>query len=377
MYFEKFMNGGVAAMEPVSHIDILLSAQEAIEETYEAEMALMEEEGGAYIQAAQFGSEGIGDAAAAIGEKAKELGSAILKKIEEFIRKVKAFLSNFINSMRQGAIVSTLKSAISKAEKRLKATDSDWAQNSPDPKKVTAWNSDVTSTLNRTLFVTSEAVNDLVEGTKKSLAKAKKAWGDKNAPMNYEYDTTAKDGHIRVPSGSGASTSAASFLDSDLLGVADAMSHSSSSAVKSAGTAPGSASASARVTKWLGPLSGFDKFFRVTDRKTNMQIAKDAAAAAGQIINSMQKDPVLQAYRAVQELEREIGAARGLANDAGKDGSKQAKALKKLQGIVHKSGTTATLMARKQLGSWKTIAALNVRMFSMAGSKERDDYKED
>lgn len=363
MYFEKFMNGGVAAMEPVSHIDILLSAQEAIEETCEAEMALMEEEGGAYIQAAQLGSEGIGDAAAAIGEKAKELGSTILKKLEEFIRKVKAFLSNFINSLRQGAIVSTLKSAVAKAEKRLKATDSDWAQNSPDPKRVTTWNADVKQLVSRTLFVTKEAVTELVEGTKRSMAKLNKAWNDKNAPMSEDFNATTSN--------------VTAFLDPGLDGVANAMAHSSTGAIKKAAGQKTEYGADGRVTKWLGPMDGIEKEFEVNANKTNMQIARDAANAAQRLINSMQNDPVLLAYRIVQEIEKELSAARGLAKDAGKDGAKQAKALKKLQTLVHKSGTTATLMARKQLGSWKTIAALNVRMFSLAGSKERDDYKED
>ena len=359
MYFEKFTNGGVAAMEPVSHIDILLSAQEAMQETYEAELALMEEEGGAYIQAAQFGSEGIGDAAAAIGEKAKELGSAMLKKLEEFIRKVKAFLSNFINSLRQGAIVSTLKSVVAKAEKRLKATDSDWYENAPAPAKVSKWNTEAKSVVSRTYFITETAVNALINGTTKTNKKINDQYSkDNGAIMNARPDEA---------------------IDPDLDAVSKAISGSSNPDVWGSGSA-GSASkgsSTSGATKWLGPLEGFSTQFDIAANANNPAIARSAVRTATNIISSMQKDPVLNAYRVVQELEKQVAAARGLAKDAGKDGSKQAKFLKKLQNLVHKSGTTATLMARKQLGSWKTIAALCVRMFSVAGSKEQDDYKED
>jgi hypothetical protein len=347
-------------MEPVSHIDILLSAQEAMQETYEAELALMEEEGGAYIQAAQFGSEGIGDAAVAIGEKAKELGSAMLKKLEEFIRKVKAFLSNFINSLRQGAIVSTLKSVVAKAEKRLKATDSDWYENAPAPAKVSKWNTEAKSVVSRTYFITETAVNALISGTTKTNKKINDQYSkDNGAIMNARPDEA---------------------IDPDLDAVSKAISGSSNSDISGIGAGGGSASAGSATkgaTKWLGPLEGFATAFDIASSANNPAIARSAVRTATNIISSMQKDPVLNAYRVVQELEKQVAAARGLAKDAGKDGSKQAKFLKKLQNLVHKSGTTATLMARKQLGSWKTIAALCVRMFSVAGSKEQDDYKED
>jgi hypothetical protein len=370
MYFDKFMDGSYAADQNVSHVDILVMACEGAEFCGDAEVALIEEDGRLCMT---VGAEGIGDAMAAVADRAKEVGTQIWKWLVEFVRKVRAFVSQAIVSLRSGAIVTTLKRIVAKA--KAKSKNDDWKENAPNPKRVTQYNIDLARALQNIYFVSEEAVTALKMSSGKVFDKLNAAIGksdainggdDKNWTNGHDSDGGVVD-NIITEMGKVASTP-------DNGGYKNFVPKAEN---KMTGTNP-----SSHNSKWLfridrGATKPVAEKLKVSSSANNDQIIDDVLDCANRLINSMRDDPILKLYDSIQLLDKEVGLVKKLAADAGKEGSKELKKIKKIQKAVSKVGTTCTLFCRRQLGSYKKVAALIMRKFSLAGSMEKDDYNED
>ena len=356
MYFEQFANGG-ASVEPVSHVDILTMACEGAEFCGEAEVALIEEDGRLCMT---VGAEAIGDAMAAVADKAKEVGTKIWKWLVEFARKVRAFVSQAIVSLRSGAIASALKRIIAKAS--AKAKNDDWKENAPKPERVTKWNVESKKAINGIWFITKTAVDKFLTQTDKAFKKLNTQMG-KSEAFGGSYDENQNDNVGELES----------ILD-EIPKITDENGHTTGYSNKEHDNV-GTKGAN---SKWLERLDGnFVHALELESNQNNEQIIRSALAAAKLLIGKMQADPILKCYDAIKLLDTEVNLAKKLAADAGKSGARELKRIKKIQKAVSKVGTTATLFCRRQLGAYKKATALVMRLYSMAGSMEREDYRED
>ena len=364
MYFEQFMNGS-ASMEPVSHTDILTMACEGAEFAADAEIALIEEDGRICMT---MGSEGVGDALAAVADKAKEIGTKIWKWLVEFMRKVRAFVSQAIISLRSGSIMNTLKKIVAKA--KAKAKNDEWKENAPKPERVTKWNVDLARQLNSIWFITPKAVEKLQMVNEKAWTKLEKATGksqafgtgaDQDGTVNGDYRD--EDGEFNA-------------IVAEIPKIKD---EDGNAAITSKGRiAAGKIGGHSSNTTWLARVDPkATTLLKLDSNDNNDQIINKAVKAAVYIMGEMKRDAVLKVYDILKLLDTEVNLVKKLCADAGKAGARELKKIKKIQKLVSKIGTTCTLYCRRQLGSYKKLTAIVIRMFSMAGSMEKDDYNED
>jgi len=356
MYFDKFIDGSYAASESVSHIDILTSALEGAEFAADAEIALIEEDGRLCMT---VGAEGIGDAMAAVADKAKEVGTKIWKWLVEFVRKVRAFVSQAIISLRNGAIVNTLKKIMAKS--KAKAKNDEWKENAPKPERVTKWNVDVQRALNGIWFISDAAIDKLKMASEEAEKKLDKA-ASKTTAFGSDRDYNGgpdDDGTFRA-------------ILAEIPQITDEEGHRPYDRHWNKGTTK------TTNTKWLERV-GNDvvALFKLDSESKNDQIIEKAVKIANGIINRMRRDPIMEIYNTLKVLDTEVDIVKKLCSDAGKDGARELKKIKKFQKIISKVGTTCTLFCRRQLGSYKKLTALTMRLFSMAGSMEKEDYNED
>jgi len=358
MYFDKFLDGSYAASESVSHIDILTSALEGAEFAADAEIALIEEDGRLCMT---VGAEGIGDAMAAVADKAKEVGTKIWKWLVEFVRKVRAFVSQAIVSLRNGAIINTLKKIIAKG--KTKAKNDEWKENAPKPERVTKWNVDVQRALNGIWFISQAAVDKLMAANSKLAKKADKA--------EAKTASFGADGRGANPGATDDDGTFEAILE-EIPKIKDEEDHNPYSRHSGLGDTK------TTNTKWLERLGPeMAKMFKLDSEEPNERIINKALNLANTTINKMKNDPILKMYDALKVLDTEVAIVKKLCADAGKDGAKELKRIKKYQKAVSKVGTTCTLFCRRQLGSYKKLTALIMRLYSMAGSMEKEDYNED
>lgn len=365
MYFEKFLDGSYAASESVSHVDILVSAMEGAEFAADAEIALIEEDGRLCMT---VGAEGIGDAMAAVADKAKEIGTKIWKWLVEFMRKVRAFVSQAIISLRQGAVMNTLKKIIAKG--KTKAKNDEWMENAPKPERVTKWNVDLQRAVNGIWFITEKAIDKLYDTAGKLNNKLTKSMG-KSEAFGSTHDGTGA--YTNMKSGVADADGEIDAILNEIPTIKD--DNGTTQTFKNNTTTAGTKMAN---SQWAVRLDGnIVKQMKIDSNENNNRIIQRAVSAANWLANSMKKDPVLKAYDILKLLDTEVSFVKKLCEDAGKAGAKELKRIKKIQKAVSKIGTTVTLFCRRQLGSYKKATALIMRMYSVAGSMEKDDYNED
>jgi hypothetical protein len=373
MYFEQFMNGS-AEMEPVSHVDILAMACEGAEFAGDAEIALIEEDGRICMT---LGSEGVGDALAAVADKAKEVGTKIWKWLVEFMRKVRAFVSQAIVSLRNGAIMNTLKKIIAKGKAKMK--NDEWKENAPKPERASKWNVDVQRAVNGIWFIGEPAVKKLYDTAGKLNTKLTKAMGN-SASFGTGKDQDGTGAYKDMTSGASDSDSEIQSILDEIPKIKDENDGEPFKKSTPGGYvgSVGSAGKKNANTQWLERLdAAFVKEIKVDSNETNAKIITSAINAAIMLSKKMAADPIIKSYEVLKLLDTEVNLVKKLCADAGKAGARELKRIKKIQKCVSKIGTTVTLFCRRQLGAYKKATALVLRLYSMAGSMEKDDYNED
>lgn len=316
-----------------------------------------------------------------VAKGAREFSRTLLNKIMEFMRKVRAYCSGVVVYFQKGAIVDMLNAAVSKGKRRLQQQDEDWYDNAPSPEKASAWNTEMRGKLSGLLFATKGAADELINGTRETIQKFNAMVNNNRIPV-----TTTVDGNFKqhtMPSGG-----AGIFVSPKL----EAIAREAKIAIRGeiakgkdgvkptgGGTATGNGPAfKAGLTNWNKHLSDqFIKEFTITSGENNPKIAANAIKCANMIINTMRNDTVIASYKAVKELETEVEFARKLAAMAGYENNKALDNLRNAQKFINLGGTTAVLIMRRQLASYKVLAATCLRMFNVAGYQEQDDYKKE
>lgn len=314
-----------------------------------------------------------------IAKGAREFSRTLLNKVMEFMRKVRAYCSGVVIYFQKGAIVDMLNAAVAKGKKRLQQQDEDWYDNAPSPEKANAWNAEVKQKLSGVLFATKDASDDLINGTRETMQKFNAMVNGGKVPI-----TSTVEGNFtqeKMPSGG-----MGIFISPKLESIAREAKLVAGGEVKKGadGTKPtmgktskGEAPAfKSGATRWNKHLSDqYIKEFTISAGENNPKIAANAIKCANMIINTMRNDVVIASYKAVKELETEVEFARKLAAMAGYENNKALNNLKNAQKFINLGGTTAVLIMRRQLASYKILAAQCLRMFNVAGYQEQDAYK--
>jgi len=311
----------------------------------------------------------------------REIARTMLNKVMEFMRKVRAYCSGVVVYFQKGAIVDMLNAAVAKGKKRLQQQDEDWYDNAPSPDRASMWNVEMKKKLSGLLFATKGAADELINGTRETIQKFNAMVNNNKVPV-----TTTVSGNFKqhdMPSG-GVGIFVSPKLEAinreaKIAAGAEAAKGKDGVRPTEGGTASGNGPAfKAGLTNWNKQLSDqFIKEFTINSGENNPKIAANAIKCASMIINTMRNDTVIASYKAVKELETEVEFARKLAAMAGYENNKALENLRNAQKFINLGGTTAVLIMRRQLASYKVLAATCLKMFNVAGYQEQEDYKKE
>ena len=316
-----------------------------------------------------------------VAKGARNISKNILNIVMEFMRKVRAYCSSVVVYFQKGAIVDMLTAAVNKAKRRLQQQDEEWYDNAPSPERAKVWNLETKKKFSNVIFASRDAVNELITGTTETIQKFNAMVNNNKIPVA----TTPNNSFVQKPMPTGG---VGLFISPKLEAIAHEVKSVMKREIKEGpdGTRPSigpaikgdAASFKAGIVHWNKRFSDqLVREFYVNPGENNPKIAANANKCAAIIINAMRNDVVIAAYKTVKELETEVEFARKLAAMAGYENNKALENLKNAQKFINIAGTTAVLMMRRQLASYKIVAAQCLRMFSVAGYQDKDDYKKE